>query len=133
MYNFMQIKHNSRLFLRAQLARSGNYHARACLTLTAIHPDGRHRTPSRHIPLDRPDLLDEALARLVATNQLGWDPFVAVGLPRHGLTRYQQGTCPGAVLPNPKLAAHPTQRVVVLDHTGPGSQFVKKTQNRVDY
>ncbi|MEL6215503.1 MAG: hypothetical protein AAFQ99_07495, partial [Pseudomonadota bacterium] len=74
------------------LARSGDYHDRACLTLTAIHPDRQHRTPSRHVPLNRPDLLDEALARLLATNRLGWGAFVAVGLRRHGLTRYQRGT-----------------------------------------
>jgi hypothetical protein len=74
------------------LARSRDYHDRACLTLTAIHPDGQHRTPSRHIPLNRPDLLYEALASLLATNQLGWGAFVAVGLRRPGLTRYQRGT-----------------------------------------
>ena len=74
------------------LARSGDYRERACLTLTAIHPDGRHRTPSRHVPLHRPDLLDEALSRLLATNRLGWGAFVAVGLRRPGLTRYQRGT-----------------------------------------
>lgn len=78
--------------MEALLARSGNYRERACLTLTAIHPDGRHRTPSRHVPLNRPDLLDEALSRLLATNQLGWGAFVAVGLRRPGLTRYQRGT-----------------------------------------
>jgi hypothetical protein len=78
--------------LEALLARSGDYRERACLTLTAIHPDGQHRTPSRHVPLNRPDLLDEALARLLATNRLGWGAFVAVGLRRHGLTRYQRGT-----------------------------------------
>jgi hypothetical protein len=74
------------------LRRSGDYRNSACLTLTAIHPDGRHRTPSRHIPLDRPDLLHVALARLLVTNRLGWGAFVAVGLRRPGLTRYQRGT-----------------------------------------
>ena len=59
-------------FLDALLARSGDYRERACLTLTAIHPDGQHRTPSRHVLLHRPDLLDEAMARLLATNRLGW-------------------------------------------------------------
>ena len=43
-------------FLRSMLARSGDYRERACLTLTAIHPDGQHRTPSRHVPLNRSDL-----------------------------------------------------------------------------
>ncbi|MCB9460170.1 MAG: hypothetical protein H6670_11020 [Anaerolineaceae bacterium] len=80
------------VFLDALLARSDSYRHRACLTLTAIHPDGQHRTPSCHIPLNRPDLLDDALKRLLATNRLGWGAFVAIGLRRRGLTRYQRGT-----------------------------------------
>lgn len=79
------------IFLDALLARSGNYHQRACLTLTAIHPDGRHRTPSRHVPLNRPNLLNDAIAALLAANVLGWGAFVTVGLRRRGLTRYQRG------------------------------------------
>lgn len=79
-------------FISYLLRQSKDYRNSACLTLTAIHPDGRHRTPSRHIPLNRPDLLDEALARLLATNGKDWGAFVAVGLRRHGLTRYQRGT-----------------------------------------
>jgi len=78
--------------LEALLARSGDYRERTCLTLTAIHPDRQHRTPSRHVPLNRSDLLNEALSRLLATNRLGWGAFVAVGLRRSGLTRYQRGT-----------------------------------------
>ncbi|MEL6149802.1 MAG: DNA-primase RepB domain-containing protein [Pseudomonadota bacterium] len=42
--------------------------------------------------MPRPDLLDEALSRLLATNKKGWGAFVAVGLRRPGLTRYQRGT-----------------------------------------
>jgi hypothetical protein len=80
------------VFLDALLRSSGDYRDRACLTLTAIHPDGQHRTPSRHVPLDRPDLLHEALAGLLATNRRGWGAFLAVGLRRPGLTRYQRGT-----------------------------------------
>ncbi|MBZ0292083.1 MAG: RepB family DNA primase [Anaerolineae bacterium] len=59
--------------------------------MTAIHPDGQHRTPSRHIPLNQPGQLHDALQRLLAANQLGWGAFVAVGLRRRGLTRYRRG------------------------------------------
>ncbi len=79
-------------FLIALLARADSYRHAACLTLTAIHPESQQRTPSRHIPLDRPDLLDDALERLLAANRLGWGAFVAVGLRRSGLTRWQRGT-----------------------------------------
>ncbi len=74
------------------LARCGTYQHRACLTLTVIHPDGQHHTPSRHVPLDCPDLLNEALKRLLATNDLGWGAFVAIGLRKMGLRRYQRGS-----------------------------------------
>ncbi|MFQ3660677.1 MAG: hypothetical protein SNJ54_17170 [Anaerolineae bacterium] len=78
-------------FLDALLARSGDYRDHACLTLTAIHPDGQHRTPSRHIPLDQPEQLSDTLQRLLDANRLGWGAFVAVGLRRRGLRRYQRG------------------------------------------
>lgn len=79
-------------FLDALLARCGDYRDHACLTLTAIHPDGKRRTPSRHIPLNQPDPLQDALQRLLDANRLGWGAFVAVGLRRHGLTRYRRGS-----------------------------------------
>jgi hypothetical protein len=79
-------------FLDALLARCGNYRHTACLTLTAIHPDGQHRTPSRHTPLNRPDQLQDALQRLLEANQHGWGAFVAIGLRRRGLTRYRRGS-----------------------------------------
>ena len=81
----------TRAFLIALLARADSCRHTACLTLTAIHPGGQQRTPSRHIPLDRPDLLDDALERLLAASRLGWGAFVAVGLRRSGLTRWQRG------------------------------------------
>lgn len=62
------------------------------MTLTAIHPDGQHLTPSRHIPLNQPDPLQDALQRLLDANRLGWGAFVAIGLRRHGLTRYRRGS-----------------------------------------
>lgn len=72
--------------------RCDDYRNTACLTLTAIHPDGEHRTPSRHIHLDQPDELQDALERLLEANRLGWGAFVAIGLRRRGLTRYRRGS-----------------------------------------
>jgi hypothetical protein len=91
MGGFMDELQTPIIFLIALLARSATYHNTACLTLTAIHPDGKHRTPSRHIPLNQPDQLHEALQRLLHANGLGWGAFVAVGLRQRGLTRYRRG------------------------------------------
>jgi hypothetical protein len=74
----------------ALLARCTPY-PQACLTLTAIHPDGKHPTPSRHIRLDDPAALHDALTRLEVANELGWGAYFAVGLRRPGLTRWQRG------------------------------------------
>ncbi|MDX2137152.1 MAG: DNA-primase RepB domain-containing protein [Chloroflexota bacterium] len=62
-----------------------------CLTLTAIHPDGKHPTPSRHIRLEDAHALHDAFARLDAANALGWGAYFAVGLRRPGLTRWKRG------------------------------------------
>lgn len=78
-------------FLNSLLACSGDYQQCACLTLTAIHPDGKHRTPSRHISLNQFDRLEDALHRLLQANQMGWGAYVAIGLRRKGLTRYRRG------------------------------------------
>jgi hypothetical protein len=79
-----------RQFLDVLLDRCSDY-GQACLTLTAIHPDGRHTTPSQHIPLDDTARLSHALAQLDRTNALGWGAYFAVGLRRPGLTRWQRG------------------------------------------
>lgn len=63
----------------------------AAMTLTAIHPDGRHRTPSRHIPVGQSDTMRQALDVLEGANTQGWGAYVAVGLRRPGLTRWQRG------------------------------------------
>ena len=78
-------------FLQKLLANTALYQDTTCLTLTAIHPDGKHRTPSQHIPLNQPYMLDEALHRLLQANQMGWGAYVAIGLRRKGLTRYRRG------------------------------------------
>jgi hypothetical protein len=77
-------------FFNALLARCTTYRS-TCLTLTAIHPDGKHPTPSRHIRLDDAPALQDAFARLDAANTLGWGAYFAVGLRRPGLTRWKRG------------------------------------------
>ena len=78
-------------FLDVLLARCGSYRDSACLTLTAMHPDGQHPTPSRHIPLDAPLVLQDALNRLDEANRQGWGAFFGVGLRKMGLTRWRRG------------------------------------------
>lgn len=77
-------------FFNALLARCTVYRS-ICLTLTAIHPDGKHPTPSRHIRLNDKSALHDAFARLDAANVLGWGAYFAVGLRRPGLTRWKRG------------------------------------------
>jgi len=60
-------------------------------TLTAIHPDGNHPTPSRHIRLNDRIALQDALIRLDAANAMGWGVYFAVGLRRPGLNRWKRG------------------------------------------
>jgi hypothetical protein len=74
------------LYERGESARSS-----ARLTLTAIHPNGKFPTPSRHIALkDRVALLD-TLQRLSDTNRMGWGAYFAVGLRKPGLSRWKRG------------------------------------------
>jgi hypothetical protein len=77
-------------FFDALFARCTDYRDTA-LTLTAILPDGKHSTPSRHIPLNDPAAMQDAFARLDAANAMGWGAYFAVGLRRSGLTRWQRG------------------------------------------
>jgi hypothetical protein len=53
--------------------------------------DGQQRTPSCHIPLNRPDVLHDALQRLLDANRRGWGAYFAVGLHRPGLARWRRG------------------------------------------
>jgi hypothetical protein len=61
------------------------------LTLTAIHPDGQHATPSRHIPLHNDLALHTALADLHRANQAGWGVFFGVATRQHNLGRWRRG------------------------------------------
>jgi hypothetical protein len=73
-------------FLSALLATAESGY----LTLTAIHPDRRHATPSRHIPIDDPRLIEQ-LAALLAANAVGWGSYFGVTLRRHDLGRWRRG------------------------------------------
>jgi hypothetical protein len=79
------------VFLEALLARCGPYRDTSCLTLTAMHPDGDHPAPSRHIPWRDPAALHDALTRLDTANRQGWGAFFAVGLRKAGLGRWRRG------------------------------------------
>lgn len=63
----------------------------ACLTLTAIHPNGNRPTPSRHVSWSDPNALERALSALFTANAQGWGAYFAVGLRRGGLTRWRRG------------------------------------------
>ncbi|MCK6580533.1 MAG: RepB family DNA primase [Anaerolineae bacterium] len=77
-------------FFAALLARCSVY-PQTRLTLTAIYPDGKHRTPSRHVPVNDIAALQDALERLDAANCQEWGAYFAVGLRRPGLNRWQRG------------------------------------------
>lgn len=79
------------LFLRYLLARCDPFRHSTCLTFTAMHPDGNHSCPSRHVPLDDPAAVREAVEHLGAANALGWGGYVAVGLRRPELGRWRRG------------------------------------------
>ncbi|MBV6438319.1 MAG: hypothetical protein IT319_06730 [Anaerolineae bacterium] len=67
-------------------------HDEPCITLTAIHPDGSHPHPSRHVRVADKAALRDALVDLDAANRQGWGAFVAIGLRRPGLSRWQRGS-----------------------------------------
>jgi hypothetical protein len=61
------------------------------LTFTAIHPDGRHPTPSRHVPVDDPACLTRTLDRLKAANEQSWGAYVAVATRKANPGRWRRG------------------------------------------
>ena len=79
---------NSLAFLQRLLARSPTD---SILTLTAIHPDKRQRTPSRHISIRDESQLVESIDCLMKTNELGWGAYVGLATRQAGLTRWQRG------------------------------------------
>jgi hypothetical protein len=61
------------------------------LTLTAIHPDGQHATPSRHLPIGNHVCLAYLLDRLMAANEQGWGAYVAIATRKTNLGRWRRG------------------------------------------
>ena len=94
-----------------------------CLTLTALHPDGQHPTPSRHIPLTNRPALQDALERLESANRCGWGAFFGVGLRKTGLGRYRRGGLADVVL-------LPALFVDIDDKTDRVLQRLQQTQPR---
>lgn len=61
------------------------------LTFTAIHPDGRHPTPSRHVPVGDLACLTRTLDRLKAANEQDWGAYVAIATRKTNLGRWRRG------------------------------------------
>jgi hypothetical protein len=61
------------------------------LTFTAIHPDGRHPTPSRHVPVADRSCLARTLDRLTGANERGWGAYVAIATRKTNLGRWRRG------------------------------------------
>lgn len=78
-------------FIDLLYERCTSQYASYPITFTAIHPDGQHPTPSRHILLNDRAALLNTLQRLSDTNGMGWGAYFAVGLRRPGLTRWKRG------------------------------------------
>lgn len=61
------------------------------LTLTAIHPDKQHPTPSRHLPITDQAAIHAALAALRQANQQGWGAYFSPALRSQPLDRWHRG------------------------------------------
>jgi hypothetical protein len=61
------------------------------ITFTAMHPDGQHPTPSRHVPVGDRACLTQTLERLTAANRQGWGAYVAVATRKTNLGRWRRG------------------------------------------
>ncbi len=61
------------------------------LTFTAIHPDGQHPTPSRHVPISDPACLTHTLERLIEANRAGWGAYVGIATRKTDLGRWRRG------------------------------------------
>jgi hypothetical protein len=61
------------------------------ITLTAIHPDGKAASPSRHIALSDTHTLMKGLDDLQAANRQGWGAYFSVANRRMDLGRWRRG------------------------------------------
>jgi hypothetical protein len=78
-------------FLRDLFARCQPGCPVTFLTLSAIHPDGDHPTPSRHVPLGDQVALDQALEQLVEANRHGWGAYIGIATRQRDLGRWSRG------------------------------------------
>jgi hypothetical protein len=60
-------------------------------TFTAIHPDGQHSTPSRHVPASDLTCLAHTLERLTEANRAGWGAYVGIAPRKTDLGRWRRG------------------------------------------
>ena len=74
-------------FLSALFARCDQGY----VTFTAIHPDGHHPTPSRHVRVGDLPGVTTTLERMTQANQLGWGAFVGIALRQTNLGRWRRG------------------------------------------
>jgi hypothetical protein len=93
---FDAMRHERDTFFAALFGQCAPYNE-ACITLTAIHPDGKHPHPSRHIRISDSRALHDALRDLDDANRQGWGAFAAIGLRRPGLSRWQRGRAEDAI------------------------------------
>ncbi len=61
------------------------------VTLSAIHPEGTHPTPSRHIPMHDDKALERAIKRLSAANECGWGAYIGIAPRQKDLGRWSRG------------------------------------------
>lgn len=61
------------------------------LTLTAIHPDKKQRTPSRHLQICDKEAIHQSLEDLLRANGLGWGAYFSVALRKQPLGRWKRG------------------------------------------
>jgi RepB DNA-primase from phage plasmid len=61
------------------------------VTLTAIHPEGMHPTPSRHIHIHDDKALERAVKRLCAANERGWGAYIGIAPRQKDLGRWSRG------------------------------------------
>src|SRR5258708_11590658 len=61
------------------------------LTLSAIHPDGAHPTPSCHVPLGDEKHLQDTIDRLLAANERGWGAYIGIATRQGHLGRWSRG------------------------------------------
>ena len=86
---------DTKLFLRTLFAPCSDGY----LTLTAIHPDGKHATPSRHIPVQNESKISTAMCDLLNANEQGWGAFFGVATRQADLGRWRRGGQSGCTGP----------------------------------